>query len=129
MTQVNVETVIEAVKKIREQRSALASSYKEEDDLLKGKLEKLNTWLLSYMQKSNATQIGSPHGTAYIKTNLKGNCSDWPTYWDWMAENRRFDMVEKRISMKAVNEYYEETGELPPGVSVTPELVVQIRSK
>jgi hypothetical protein len=58
---------------------------------------------------------------------MKGNCSDWPSLWEFLAQSGRFDMLEKRISIKAVQEYYEQTGELPPGVNVNPELKVVIR--
>lgn len=127
MPQINVETVIQAFLKLREQRSQLKKAYDDEDALLKGKMDKLETWLMSQMQATGAKQLGSTAGTAYQQTVMKGNCSDWPTFWDWLAENKRFDMMEKRISIKSIQEYYQETNDMPPGINVSPELRVVIR--
>jgi len=127
MAQVNVETVVEAYVKLRDSRSTLAAAYKEQDEALKAKMDRLSTWLLEQMQNADATQLGSASGTAYRQTRMKGNCSDWPSFWQFLAEQQRFDMLEKRISMKAVQEYYDESGELPPGVNVSPELTVVVR--
>ena len=127
MPQVNVETVIQAFMKLRDQRSQLKQAYDEEDATLKAKMEKLETWLMAQMQATGARQLGSTVGTAYQQTVMKGNCSDWPTFWGWLAENQRFDMMEKRISVKTIQEYYQESGELPPGINVSPELRVVIR--
>lgn len=127
MAQINVDTVVQAYVKLRDQRGTLKKAYDDEDGLLKQKMERLETWLMTQMQATGATQLGSPHGTAYQQTVFKGNCSDWPTFWNWLAENGRFDMMEKRVSVKTIQEYYQESGELPPGINVNPELRVIIR--
>lgn len=127
MTQVNVDTVTAAYIKLRDQRSELKKAYDQEDEVLKAKMERLETWLLDTMQKSGATQLGSEHGTAYIQTQYKASCSDWPTFWGFVADNGRFDMLEKRVSSKTVNEFIEETGEAPPGINVASELKVVVR--
>lgn len=127
MAQVNVDTVIQAYVKLRDQRGTLKKAYDDEDALLKTKMEKLETWLMSQMQTTGSTQLGSTHGTAYQQTVFKGNCSDWPSFWAFLAENGRFDMMEKRISVKSIQEFYQETGEMPPGINVNPELRVIIR--
>lgn len=127
MTQVNVDTVVQAYIKLRDQRGVLKKAYDDEDALLKIKLEKLETWLMTQMQVTGSTQLGSPHGTAYQQTVFKGNCSDWPSFWNWLAQNGRFDMMEKRVSVKSIQEYYTESGEMPPGINVSPELRVIIR--
>lgn len=127
MTDVKVDQVVQAYLKLREKRSDLKKAYDTEDGDLKTKMERLETWLMQQMQQTGATQLGSAHGTAYQQTVMKGNCSDWPSFWQWLADNGRFDMVEKRISVKTIQEHWQETGEMPPGINVNPELRVIIR--
>ena len=127
MAQINVDTVTAAYIKLRDQRSELKKAYEQEDTILKEKLERLETWLMKTMQEANATQLGSAHGTAYLKTAYKASCSDWPSFWQFVADSGRFDMLEKRVSSKTVNDYIEETGEAPPGVNVNGELQVIVR--
>lgn len=127
MAQVNADTVIAAYVKLRDKRSELKHRYDAEDGELKEKMGKLEAYLLTSMQSQGITQLGSSHGTAYQQTHMKGSCSDWPSFWNFMAETGRFDMTEKRLSVKTVQNYYEETGELPPGVNVSQELKVIVR--
>lgn len=124
---INVDTVVQAYVKLRESRSVLKKAYEEEDGVIKQKMERLETWLMTKMTETGAKQLGSDHGTAYQQTVFKGNCSDWSSFWEWLAENKRFDMVEHRVSVKTIQEYYQETGEMPPGINVSPELKVVVR--
>jgi hypothetical protein len=127
VTQINVDTVVQAYIKLRDKRSELKKAFDTGDIVLKEKMEKLETWLMVQMQTTGATQLGSPHGTAYQQTVFKGSCSDWNVFWHWLADNGRFDMMEKRVSVKTIQEYYQETGDMPPGINVSPELKVVIR--
>lgn len=127
MAQVNVDNVISAYLKLRDLRSQLKKEYDNNDISLKEKMEKLELWLMSQMQTANATQLGSAHGTAYQQTVMKGSCSDWPSFWAFLQESGRFDMMEKRVSVKTIQTYYEESGKLPPGINVNPELRVVVR--
>jgi hypothetical protein len=127
MSQVNVENVVTAYLKLREQRGVLKKEYDQKDEVMKDKMERLNTWLLGQMQATGSTQLGCESGTAYQQTVMKGSCGDWPNFWNWIGENGRFDMMEKRVSVKTIQEYYQESGELPPGININPELRVVVR--
>lgn len=127
MTQVNVDTVIAAVIKMRDMRADLKKQFTAKDDLLKQKMEKLENYLAQVMQDTNSTQLGSAHGTAYTQTDMKASCSDWPSFWAFVQETGRFDMLEKRIGGATVKHYYEETGDLPPGINVSQEKKVVVR--
>ena len=127
MAQVNVDTVIQAYVKLRDMRSELKQKYDAKNVELKAKMERLEVYLLETMNTTNASQLGSEHGTAYKQTSMRANCSDWPTFWAFQQESGRFDMTEKRVASKAIQTYYEENGELPPGINMAQEVKVIIR--
>ena len=128
MTQINVDTVIDAYVRLRDKRAVLKKEYDTADEVLKDKMGKLEVYLLTQMQATGTTQLGSSHGTAYQQIVMKGNCSDWPSLWAFIADTGRFDMVEKRVSVKAIQEYADANGgNVPPGVNINPELKVVIR--
>lgn len=58
------------------------------------------------------------------KPKVKEN--GWSKVFDWIADHDRFDMLQKRLAEKAVMDYYEETGKMPPGLEtiLVPELSV-----
>lgn len=128
MSQVNADTVTGAYVKLRDQRAELKKAYGDEDKILKDKMERLETWLMKTMQDTSATQLGTSHGTAYLQTQYRASASDWPTVWAYIADNGRFDFLEKRLSSKTINEWIDENnGEVPPGVNVSAELKVIVR--
>ena len=127
MAEVNVDTVIAAYVKLRDKRAELKKAYESQDEALKKKMERLEVYLLESMQQTGTTQLGSDHGTAYQQTVMKGNCSDWPSFWAWLAETGNFSFVQKRVSVGEIQKYYEENNELPPGVNIVPELKVIVR--
>lgn len=129
MTQVSIDAIINGYLKLREKRAALKKAFTEEDDKLKAQSDKLRAFLMDHMDKNGATQLASDSGTAYKKRIFKPRCTGWVDLWDWLAENRRFDMLEKRLSAKAIEEYAEETDDLPPGVTAEVEYDVVIRRK
>lgn len=121
------EQVIDAYAKLREQRSALKRQYDADDNVLKEKMRKLEAWLLKTMQEVGTDQLKGGGLIAFTSTLDRAKCDDWGTFWQWLAENARLDMLEKRVSSKTVSEYLEEFGELPPGISVNREKTVNVR--
>lgn len=127
MTAPTVDTVVEAYTKLREQRSELKKDYEVADEALKAKVSRLEVWLMQNVLKDGTENVKTKHGTAYLSTEIKVSSGDWTITWDWLLENRRLDMLEKRLSSKAIQEYKEESGEYPAGVNISSERVVRVR--
>lgn len=125
----NADKALETYVKLRDYRSKLKAAYEAEDEKAKDNMTKIETALLAEMQNLDLQQLGSAHGTAYKQIVYKGNCSDWPSFWAFCAAENRFDMLEKRLSIKAIQTYVEETESSPPGVNLLPELKIVIRRK
>lgn len=121
------EQVIEAIVKLRDQRSALKRQYEADDAILKDKVAKLDAWLLKTMQEVGTDQLKGGGYIAFTSTIDRAKCDDWGSFWTFLAENGRLDMLEKRVSSKTVSEYLEEFGELPPGISISRERTVNVR--
>lgn len=122
------EAIIRAYVMIRDQRAELAEQYKANDAALKEKMNKLGIALAGIMQSVNVDQLSCRGiGTAYREVDDKFSAGDWPTVWTFIKENDRFDMLQKRLGEGAIKQYWEETGELPPGVNVHREYVIKVR--
>lgn len=121
------DQVISAYTALRDKRSALKRAFEADDEQLVQKMDKLEAWLLKTMQTIGTDQLKGGGGIAYITTKDRAQSDDWGTFWNWLAENKRLDMLEKRVSTKTVMQYYEEFQELPPGISVSRERTVNVR--
>lgn len=121
------ERVIEAYTILRDKRSELKRAYEADDAVLTGKMDRLEAWLLKTMQDVGTDQLKGNGAIAYISTKDRAKSDDWGTFWEWLAENKRLDMLEKRVATKTIMEYFEEFQELPPGISITRERTVNVR--
>lgn len=52
---------------------------------------------------------------AQIKTDTKPTVTDWEDVYDYIVDNDRFDLLQKRLGDKAIAEIWDE-GEQIPGV-------------
>jgi hypothetical protein len=124
---ISAERVTAAYVALRDQRTALKREYEANDAVLKDKMEKLEIWLMNTLRSIGADSLKTESGTAYISTRDRASCADWGTFWKYLAENGRLDMLEKRVSTGPVVEFLNETGELPPGVSINREQTIVVR--
>lgn len=127
MSDVPATKVIAAFVALRDKRSELKAAYDAEDKVLLEKQDKCKVFLMRAMMEVGTTQLKGEEGTAYIEADTKFSAADWPTFWAWVQQNSRFDMLEKRLGAKALRDYLDETGELPPAINMFAENKIVIR--
>lgn len=125
--ELTADTVVHEYVALRDKRSELKKVYDNEDDELKDKMALRENWLLRALQAIGGDGIRTSHGTAFIQTKTRSNCSDWPMFWDYIATNNRFDLLEKRVSQAPISKMVEDGTILPPGINLHQEQVVQVR--
>lgn len=52
---------------------------------------------------------------------------DWSVFHQWLMENNRLDLLERRVAQRALHEWREETGKIPPGLNAFSETEVNVR--
>lgn len=115
-------------------RTAIANINKDADTrvaTLKAEQERLKGLMLDFLTKTKQKSAPSASGTFFRKTTVKPSATDWGTFYDWIAEQKAFHFLHKRISVEAVNTYMEEhKGDdvgLPPGIAVVTEYDIGVR--
>jgi hypothetical protein len=114
--------------KIRDKRSELKKQYETEDQALKAQLETLESFFFEKLKSLGAESIRTKHGTVYQSLAIKPSCEDWTSFYTWITENEAFDALEKRVKRSFVVDYMNNnSGGLPPGITVLKEYTVTIR--
>lgn len=103
--------VVDLLKRVKTLRLAM----QHETDDMKAYEAKLEEHLIQNVPKSSAGVFGSQY-KAKIVTTPKPTLKDSAIAFDWIARNKRFDMLQKRLSEKAVMDYVEQTKSWPPGM-------------
>lgn len=124
---------------LRDARSDLKQAYDNDDEALKAQMKLRTDMLREMLDKMGAKSFRTDHGTAFKTVKTRANCGDWPTFWEYLWENKRFDMLEKRVSQKPITDMLDDNGqiktdadgnplyELPPGINLYQETEITVR--
>lgn len=115
--------------KIREARAALKREFDAKDIELKGKLEKLEGFMLGHLNTHGMESVRTDTGTFYRQEDIRPNIVDDIAFYAWVKANDAFDALERRVKKTFVAEFMEshENKLPPPGINVTREHVIRVR--
>lgn len=114
---------------IRSNREALLKDYEALDAGFKEEQKQYETLLLDACNKLGANSINTAQGTVVRKLNERFYCSDWDSFYRFIAENNAPQLLEKRIHQGNFKEFHEPNAAdgLPPGVNVMREFNIIVR--
>ena len=121
------DRMVRAYMKIRDARAELKKEFEEKDKELKSKLSILEGEFQKAFSETGSTSIKTDDGIVFRQTVTKASIADSSTFLPWVREHDALDMLQKRVTIKAVTDYIEEFGETPPGITVYREHEVRIR--
>jgi len=125
-----IDKMIRVYVKIRDARAERKKLFEEEDKALVEQQEQIENAMLEIAQKSGATQLGSPSGTAYIETETQISIADDSSFYKFIKDTDSLDMLQRRVSTTAVKQYIaEHEGAVPPGLNLFNRMRIKIRRK
>lgn len=122
-----IDQVIQAYVALRDDLDAMKRRHTDETAPLREKMHKLEVWLQNQLQEQGLQNFKATTGTAFLKEVTSVTVENWEATLPFIKDKDMWDMLEKRVSKSVVEDYIESTGEIPPGVSVKRETVVQVR--
>jgi len=112
----------------------LRDTIKERDDKHKEQmapyreaLEKLNAVLLQHLHTAGIESAKTAEGTVYQTTKKSASLEDADQFMRHVIGTENWDLLERKCSLKAVEEFVNENGVLPPGVKWSSTQVVGVR--
>lgn len=101
---------------IRDLRLAMENEVKE----IKARESEIKEHLINNLTKGEDTGAAGLRYRAQIVTKRKPILSPdgWGAFTSWIRKNNRFDMLQKRLSDKAVMDFQEEEGRTLPGLEI-----------
>jgi hypothetical protein len=105
---------------------ALRDRIKEMDEAHKVKLkpfkdalEELNGKLLEFLEASGTEAVKTKYGTCYSSVRYTASLPNAQDFMDFVINNERFELLDKKANSTAVRAYVEEVGALPPGCQLS----------
>lgn len=122
-----ISKVVGAYRKLRDEKSALAAEFKKDASVIHAKMLKLESWLLNQLNETDAESVRTEHGTVFKSTRVSSKVEDWPVTLAFIKDNELWHLLDKRVAKAAVQEYEEEHSQAFPGVSLSREIVINVR--
>lgn len=121
------DSAIDKYNQLRDRIKEVQKAADAEKAQLTETLVKLENWITEHADKDGLENIKTEHGTAYWSTQSRASVADPSAFFDFVLANKRWDLLDKRVSRSAAKLHVEETGEAPPGVNYHTLRVFNVR--
>lgn len=122
-----IKAAIAKYRALRDKKKIIQERHKEELAPYNEGMMKLEAALLKRMQEDGVDSIKTSDGTVYLSRTLKASVEDWGAFREYAEQNDLWDMMEKRVSKAAVEEFVESEGSAPPGIAISTEVNARFR--
>ena len=126
-TEMNTEQLVAMYVKLRDAKATAVAAFKQKIAKADEAMGKLEAQLLKNLDATGAESIRTQSGTAFKAVKTSATVADWDAMLAYILEHGLYNMLERRVSKKAVEEFKDENDDLPPGVSWREELTIQVR--
>lgn len=123
-------TLIKAYLKIRNNKNDIKTRHKTELSPLNKGLDSIEAEFLRRLNESGLQSLSSKEGVAYRSERRSASCADRKEFLDYCVEGNHWDLMDYKPNVTAVTAFAEEhDGELPPGVKISRQLIVNVQTK
>ena len=119
--------LVEGYIKLRDKKAELKAKHDAEMAPINAMMDKIEIHLLKQMQEQGVESYKTGLGTAYTATRTSATVADWDSLLGFVREHNLWQMLERRVSKTAVDEYVAANQDLPPGVNLRSEVCVNVR--
>lgn len=122
-----MDELVEKYIQLRDKKSEMTAAFKAKTANLDAVLDKIEAVLLQMFEDNGLTSVRTTSGTAYKSTRTSATVADWDQTLDYVRKNELWNLLERRVSKQAVEQFKEEHEDLPPGVNYREEVTVNVR--
>ena len=112
----DINNVIDTYVKLREQKDIIQAEADEKIEKINDSLHKMEGWLKIKLDELGLTQFKAESGTVFLSTVDFCNVEDWALVLNYIIQNKKFDLLERRVSKLAIKQILAAKKDLPPGV-------------
>jgi phage host-nuclease inhibitor protein Gam len=113
---------------LRDKKAEMKAEFDASIAPLNDKMDKLEAKLLDVFNKTGMDSVKTENGTAYTAVRTTASIADREAFMDYVKANEEWSLLEARASKTAIEQFRDSNnGELPPGINIRSERVVNIR--
>lgn len=113
---------------LRDKKAQMKSDFDASVAPINDKMDKLEAKLLDVFNKTGMDSVKTEFGTAYTAVRTTASVADREAFMEFVKANEEWSLLEVRASKTAIEQFRDSNdNELPPGVNIRSERVVNIR--
>ena len=116
--------------KIRDKRNEVKAAFDEEYERLSEQQDLIKQKLMDHCKEHGVESVKTGAGLFYRTTKTKYWTNDWEQMHKFILEHEVPELLERRVSQKAIAQYLEENPDkLPKGLNSVTEYTINVRKK
>ena len=124
---VKISKIIDTYLSLRADKEAVEAKAKEKVSKIKEQMAKLEAYIKQRADEQGVDSFKTKVGTAFLTTVDFAQVADWDATLEFIKDNEAYDLLEKRVSKRAVRGYIEEQKEVPAGINYGTRIDVNVR--
>ena len=124
---IQISKVIDTYLKLRGDKETIEAEAKEKVSKIKEQMSKIEAYIKEQADKQGVDSFKTGSGTAFLTTTDFAQVADWDATLEFIKDNEAYDLLEKRVSKRAVRGYIEEQKEVPAGINYGTRIDVNVR--
>ena len=113
--------------KMRDKKAQMKADFDASVAPLNEKMEMLEAKLLDVFNKTGMDSVKTEFGTAYTTTRVTASVADREIFMNYVKANGEWSLLEVRAAKTAVEQFRSIHDDIPPGISMREERVVNVR--
>jgi|APGre2960657404_1045060.scaffolds.fasta_scaffold00223_10 phage host-nuclease inhibitor protein Gam len=114
--------------RLRDKKAEMKSDFDASVAPINEKMDKLEAKLLDVFNKTGMDSVKTEHGTAYTAVRTTASVADRDAFMEFVKANEEWSLIEVRAAKTAIEQFRDNNdNELPPGINIRSERVVNIR--
>lgn len=114
--------------KLRDRKAEIKAAMDEQIKPIQEKMDVLEAKLLAAFQSTGVDSVKTESGTAYTAVRTTASIADRDAFMAFVKANEEWSLLEVRAAKVAIEQFRAANdNELPPGVNIREERVVNVR--
>lgn len=122
-----VNELVDLYVKGRDKLAEIKAEYDAKKAPIEEKMAKIEQALLATMNQTGVDSFKTDAGTAYKSTRVSVSTADREIFMGYIKDHEAWALLEVRPAKKAVEDFMAANDELPPGINLKQETVVNFR--
>lgn len=122
-----IDQIVEKYIALRDAKAKHKAEYEAKVAEIEVALDRIEKHLLEKMQEQGLKSLPTGAGTAYISHRTSATVADWDSVLQFVREHDAWQMLEKRVSKTAIEEFRAANDDLPPGINWYESVVVNVK--